>query len=148
MVFNSQAASYCAGLLWVILLLRSQSEEGLGWWEEKREWEKTRFQAMVPIPPLSPQHTHTTVQWGNTEQVTARDQTTLQMGPQWGQCFTAWRSWLHERHLKCSGQKITGNIWCNTTLKPNKEKKRGKKRYKLYSRDSHGQGKQKGDGHY
>lgn len=57
-----------------------------------------------------PTHTHTTVQWGNTEQETARDETTLQMESQWGQCFTAWRPWLHERHLKCLGQKITGNV--------------------------------------
>lgn len=65
---------------------------------------------MVPIPSLTSQHTHTTVQWGNTEQETARDETTLQMESQWGQCFTAWRPWLHERHLKCLGQKITGNV--------------------------------------
>lgn len=60
--------------------------------------------------PLSHLPTPTTVQWGNTEQETVRDETTLQMESQWGQCFTAWRPWLHERHLKCLGQKIKGNI--------------------------------------
>jgi len=66
---------------------------------EKRESEKRPDFMQWSLSPLSPPNTHTTVLWGHTEQGAARDQTTLQMRPQWGQRSTARRSWLHERHL-------------------------------------------------